>query len=212
MAWKKLHILPYFLLHISIPLDHILVLGVGQMLTGKRLLQLIHYNVCIVNPHLGGQCFVTLLLAGSIKWVDLLLQRRQLRIDVSVTHVCLPRTLGPSAGWTGNWFSAAVLAEILVVVGITLGYGFRWVISYGELLGIDYYLWQVLVYKRCFRTYPKVSFHINDLGKSYITSVFDQTANGAIVSRVLIGVIAFLRVLAEGAQIRVSFFFIRKQD
>lgn len=116
-----------------IPLDHILVLGIRQMLTGQSLLQLVHHNISIVDPHLCRRRLVTVLLASSVEGVDLLLQRRELRVDVGVAHVRLPRTLCPSARRSGDRFAAAVLAQILKVLGVALGRGFRRIPTNGKL-------------------------------------------------------------------------------
>lgn len=121
------------LLHIAVPLDDILVLGVGQVLAGKRLLQLVDHNVRFVDPHLGGGHLVRLLLTGRVEGADFLLQRRQSVIDVRVAHVRLPGTLRPGARRTGDWFAAAILAEVLVVVGVAFGLGLGWIVADREL-------------------------------------------------------------------------------
>ena len=53
-------------------------------------------------------------------------------------------------------------------------------------------------------TYPKVFLHKLSLGPRDVTAVFVQTFQGSSVARILVWIVAFLGMLAQGAQILVA--------
>lgn len=68
-----------------------------------------------------------------------------------------------------------------------------------------------LITENKMKTHAKETSHIDHFGECNIGILFHQASDGTLVTRIFVGIIAFDRVLAQFAQIRVAFFYTREQ-